>query len=93
MQLNKQIVQQIQKIIARAQEQAIRSVDTQRVLMYWEIGRVIFEEEQGGKDRAGYGAFLIRSLSEELQPKFGSGFSVQLRTHCVRNSAGRIIKY
>jgi predicted nuclease of restriction endonuclease-like (RecB) superfamily len=43
--------------------------------MYWEIGRVIFEEEQKGQDRARYGEFLIKSLSEELTPLFGSGFS------------------
>ncbi|MCF8331640.1 MAG: DUF1016 N-terminal domain-containing protein [Bacteroidales bacterium] len=43
--------------------------------MYWEIGRVIFEEEQQGEDRAEYGSFLIQTISEELQPQFGSGFS------------------
>lgn len=43
--------------------------------MYWQIGKVIFEEEQEGKERAGYGEFLIKSLSEYLQPQFGSGFS------------------
>ncbi|HEY8928628.1 MAG TPA: DUF1016 N-terminal domain-containing protein, partial [Mucilaginibacter sp.] len=43
--------------------------------MYWNIGRRIFEEEQKGKDRADYGTHLIRSLSEQLQPEFGSGFS------------------
>ena len=50
-------------------------MDTERVLMYWQIGKVIFEEEQKGKERAGYGDFLIRSLAEQLQPEFGSGFS------------------
>jgi DUF1016 N-terminal domain len=50
-------------------------VDTERMLMYWQIGKVIFEEEQKGKERAGYGDFLIKSLSENLQPQYGSGFS------------------
>ncbi len=45
--------------------------------MYWQIGRVILEEEQEGKERAGYGEFLIKSLSQNLQPQFGSGFSVR----------------
>ncbi len=70
-----ELVQQIQGIIAQSRERAIRSVDTERVLMYWQIGKVIFEEEQQGEDRAEYGTFLIKSLSEELQPQFGSGFS------------------
>lgn len=45
--------------------------------MYWQIGKVIFEEEQQGKERAGYGEFLIKSISETLQPQLGSGFSVR----------------
>ncbi len=77
MELKKELVQQIQSIIASARERAIRSVDTERVLMYWQIGRVILEEEQEGKERAGYGDFLIKSLSKYLQPQFGSGFSIR----------------
>ena len=75
MQLKKELIQQIHSIIATAKDRAIRSVDTERVLMYWQIGKLILEEEQEGKERAGYGEFLIKSLSEYLQPQFGSGFS------------------
>jgi hypothetical protein len=75
--IKQELIQQIQSIIAAAKERAIRSVDTERVLMYWQIGKVIFEEEQDGKERAGYGEFLIKSLSETLQPQFGSGFTVR----------------
>ena len=75
MQLKKKLIQQIQSIIATAKDRAIRSVDTERVLMYWQIGKVILEEEQDGKERAGYGEFLIKSLAEALEPQFGSGFS------------------
>lgn len=77
MELNKNIIHQIQSIIANAKEKAIRSVDTERVLMYWEIGKVIFEEEQAGKERADYGKFLIKSISDEFQSQFGSGFTVR----------------
>ncbi len=52
MNVNKNILNQIQSIIANAQARAIRSVDTERVLTYWQIGKVIFEEEQQGKERA-----------------------------------------
>ena len=82
MQLKQELIQQIQSIIATAKERAIRSVDTERVLMYWQIGQVIQEEEQQGKERAGYGEFLIKSLSETLQPQFGSGFSVRQLEMC-----------
>ena len=77
MELNKNIIHQIQSIIANAKEKAIRSVDTERVLMSWQIGKVIFEEEQSGKERADYGRFLIKSISEAFQPQFGSGFGVR----------------
>lgn len=42
--------------------------------MYWKIGKRILEEEQQGKERAEYGTYLIKLLSEQLQPEFGSGF-------------------
>ena len=77
MQIKEELIRQIHSIISSSKERAIRSVDTERMLMYWQIGRVIFEEEQEGKDRAGYGQFLIKSISEEFQPEFGSGFSVR----------------
>ncbi|PKK37169.1 hypothetical protein BWI96_07390 [Siphonobacter sp. SORGH_AS_0500] len=77
MHLNKNILSQIQSIIANAQQKAIRSVDFERVLMYWHIGKVIVEEEQQGEDRATYGTFLIKSISDTFQPQFGTGFSVR----------------
>ena len=52
MELNKSIIQQIRSIITNAQAKAIRSVDTERVLMYWQIGKVILEEEQQGKRKS-----------------------------------------
>lgn len=82
MQLKKEFIAQIQSIIASAVDKAIRSVDTERVLMYWKIGQVILEEEQQGQGRAGYGEFLIKSLSEMLQPQFGSGFSIRQLELC-----------
>ncbi|MFQ1046797.1 PDDEXK nuclease domain-containing protein [Avibacterium paragallinarum] len=45
--------------------------------MYWHIGKRIFEEEQQGQERADYGAYLIKSLAQQLQPEFGSGFSAR----------------
>ncbi|MBA4301640.1 MAG: hypothetical protein C0433_16290 [Cyclobacterium sp.] len=77
MKLKKSLLHQIQSIITSSRENAIRTIDFERVMMYWNIGKVIFEEEQGGKDRAKYGEFLIKAISEEFQPKFGSGFSVR----------------
>ncbi|MCW3167195.1 PDDEXK nuclease domain-containing protein [Chryseobacterium sp. 09-1422] len=72
---NSSLISEIKSIISQSRDQAIRSVDYQRTLMYWHIGQRIFEEEQNGKERAEYGTYLIKYLSEQLQPEFGSGFS------------------
>lgn len=77
MQISKNILEQIKGIVSNSQAKAIRSVDTERVLMYWQIGKVIFEEEQQGKERADYGKYLIKSISETFQPTLGTGFSVR----------------
>lgn len=45
--------------------------------MYWKIGQRIFEEEQKGEERAGYGTFLIKTLAEQLEPVYGVGFSAR----------------
>jgi len=54
----------IKLIIGQARTQAIRSVEFHRVQMYWKLGERIFEEEQQGKERADYGAYLIRNLAK-----------------------------
>ena len=50
--------------------------------MYWHMGKRIFEEEQQGKDRADYGSYLIKNLAKQLQPEYGSGFSVRQLEMC-----------
>ncbi len=77
MTVRKELINEITDLILRSRERATRSVDIERVLMYWNVGRKIFEEEQQGKERADYGKYIIKFLSEELQPKFGSGYSIR----------------
>jgi len=75
--IRKEFIDQVKEIILHAREYAVRAVDFQRVLMYWQVGKTIFEEEQHGQERAGYGEFLIKNLADELEPVFGSGFSLR----------------
>lgn len=42
---------------------------------YWNIGRIIVEEELNGNKRAHYGKKLIELLSERLCKEYGTGFS------------------
>jgi predicted nuclease of restriction endonuclease-like (RecB) superfamily len=72
----------VREIIGQARSQAVRSVEFQRVQMYWNLGERIFVEEQQGKDRADYGTFLIENLAKEIEPEFGSGFSYRQLNWC-----------
>ena len=67
----------VRQIIETSRNNAVRSVDFCRVQMYWHLGQRIFEEEQQGKERADYGAYLIKTLAQRLEPEFGSGFGVR----------------
>lgn len=70
----KELISEIRSIIESARANAVRSVDSCRVQMYWQIGRRIVEEEQGGQARAEYGKGLIKKLPKEIEPEYGSGF-------------------
>lgn len=75
--LDEQFVSDIRNIIITARTTAIRSVDFERVKMYWKLGERIFIEEQKGQDRAEYGAYLLQNAALEIEKEFGSGFSVR----------------
>ena len=42
---------------------------------YWEIGRLIVEEEQSGSEKAQYGDKTIRNLSIALQGNMGKALA------------------
>ena len=47
------------------------------VYAYFEIGKLIVEEEQHGADRAAYGTQLLKELSIYLIQQFGKGYSAE----------------
>ena len=47
------------------------------VYAYFEIGRMIVEEEQHGANRAAYGTQLLKELSLYLTQQFGKGYSAE----------------
>jgi len=61
-------------LLEEARRRAARSVNAVMTAAYWETGRRIVEEEQGGQARAEYGQQLIRRLSADLTIRFGRGF-------------------
>ena len=65
----------IVKLLKEARNSVVRTVNQTMVITYYEIGRMIVEEEQNGKDRAEYGKAIIKELSKRLTKEFGKGFS------------------
>ena len=70
-----QFVSDILRIIEQVRKQAYAAANQLAVLTYWHIGRRIVEEEQHGEARAQYGTQLIKTLAEQLTPKYGSAFN------------------
>jgi predicted nuclease of restriction endonuclease-like (RecB) superfamily len=73
---NKVIFKQVVELLQNARQQVLRTVNSTMTITYFEIGRIIVEEEQNGKDRAEYGKKLLIDLSKQLTKEFGKGFSV-----------------
>ncbi len=60
------------------QQRAARSVDTSLVIRNWLFGWYIVEFEQGGSDRAEYGANLLKKIAAQLKLKGCSERSLAL---------------
>jgi len=72
---NQELFIEIRELINASRNRIVQTVNTTMVFTYFEIGRLIIEHFQGGKDRASYGKQVLKLLSEELIKEFGNGFS------------------
>jgi predicted nuclease of restriction endonuclease-like (RecB) superfamily len=72
---NQNFYSDIKTLLQKARNSVYQTINTTMTQTYFEIGRRIVEEEQGGKERAIYGKALIKNLSIELSKEFGKGFS------------------
>ena len=68
--------QHVANIIEQARKFVGKTADLTMSVTYFEIGRMIVENEQGGQERAEYGQNLMMKLSEFLTEKFRKGFSL-----------------
>jgi predicted nuclease of restriction endonuclease-like (RecB) superfamily len=73
---NKDFLGSVKTLIQEAQKYIVRNVNFIMLITYYEIGRMIVEEEQNGRDRAEYGKEIIKNLSLELNKEFNIGYSV-----------------
>ena len=65
---------QIKHVLDEARAKVYKQVNFIMVQAYWNIGKIIVEEEQQGEAKAGYGKQLLKNLSVKLTKNFGRGF-------------------
>ena len=68
------LFQSVKEIIRQSREKVFRIANSRLLLTYWQIGKLIVEDEQQGKERAEYGKYTLKNLSQKLSLEFGKGF-------------------
>jgi len=64
----------IHSVLQHARNNAYQAINFTMVQAYWQIGYLIMEHEQKGKERAEYGKAVLSDLSARLTKEFGKGF-------------------
>ena len=64
----------VKKVIEQAHGFVSIAANAALVKRNWEIGRLIVEDEQGGKRKADYGKAVLAALSNRLTAEYGSGY-------------------
>ena len=92
---NEAFYSRISELLWTARKTVVQKVNKTIVNTYFEIGRLIVEEEQNGKSKAEYGQNLIQKLSQHLTTEFGRGFSTtnlkQMRTFYLTYSISQTV--
>ena len=70
------LAEKIEVLVTEARQKVASVANTAQVYTYYEIGRYIIEDEQGGKARAEYGKGVLKRVSERLTERLGKGWSV-----------------
>lgn len=74
------IFEEIKGLINTSRNRVYTAVNTEMLNLYWNIGKIIMEIQQG-VERASYGDAVLEKLSKKLTDEFGKGFSAKnLRT-------------
>ena len=73
--MNENFYNEIKNILNIARNKVYKTANFVMVEAYWNIGKSIIEE-QGGNEKAEYGAGLIKELSKQMTQDFGKGFTV-----------------
>ena len=70
-----QLYQQVQTVIETSRATVYQAANAAMVQAYWNIGRLIVEEEQRGEQRGEYGKQIVEGLSKRLQASYEKGYN------------------
>jgi len=73
---NTSLLEDIKNLLASERKHLQQTVNTTMVQTYWNIGRLIVEDEQNGSERAAYGKKQLEQIAETLTQEFGKGFDM-----------------
>ena len=65
----------IKNLVINSRNRVYSAVNTEMLDLYWNIGKIIMEIQQGD-ERASYGDAVLEKLSLRLTEEFGKGFSI-----------------
>jgi predicted nuclease of restriction endonuclease-like (RecB) superfamily len=72
--INNTLFISVKQIIESARAKSYRAVNTFLLESYWQIGKLIVEDEQKGERKADYGKAVLKNLALQLTQEFGKGF-------------------
>ena len=75
--INNQMIEEIRNLLISSRLQLQQSVNSVMVQSYWNIGKIIVEDEQDGQERAAYGKKQLEQISNTLTQEFGKGFDAR----------------
>ena len=71
---NNSLSYSIKEIIVHCRSRACRMANSVLLDGYWQIGKLIVEDEPQGKQRVGYGKAVLKNLANQLTEELGKGF-------------------
>ncbi len=75
--INKPLIEEIKNLLQVSRQHLQQTVNTTMVQTYWNIGKLIVEDEQKGKERAEYGKKQLEEIADTLTQDFGKGFNTR----------------
>ena len=81
---NNQLIDSVKELIISARQRVYRIANAALLETYWQIGKLIVENEQQGNAKAQYGKATLKNLSQALAQEFGKGYDYSNLTN-MRN--------